>query len=176
MRHIETQLDHGHLAPNTEQFALKEPDRYKEKLANLITRFPDESPEDLTKQIHDGVRYTFVSSTEAYSSNFWDVSRRLEDDGFELLVRTNTWGSEEYKGVNTRWRDSESDLIFEVQIHTYESLDAKERTHEAYERINDTRTPVEEIESLRAYQRYVSAQIPLPEGWQDIPDYRKEDL
>jgi hypothetical protein len=176
MRRIEDQLDHGHLAPNTEQFALKESDRYKEKLAKLITRFPGESPEDLTKQIHDGVRYTFVSSTDAYTSNFWDVSRRLEGDGFELLVRTNTWESEEYKGVNTRWCDSESDLIFEVQVHTYESLDAKERTHKAYERINDMRTPVEEIERLRAHQRYVSAQVPLTQACQYIPDYRKEDL
>jgi hypothetical protein len=176
MRRIEAQLDHGHLAPNTEEFALKEPDRYKEKLAKLISRFPGESPETLTKQIHDGVRYTFVSSTEAYISNFWDVSRRLEGDSFELLVRTNTWDNEEYKGVNTRWHDSESDLIFEVQVHTYESLDAKERTHKAYARINDIGTPVGEIESLRTYQKYVSAQVPQPDGWQDIPDYRKEDL
>jgi len=104
------------------------------------------------------------------------VSRRLEGDGFELLVRTNTWDNEEYKGVNTRLRDSESDLIFEVQLHTYESLDAKERTHKAYERINDTRTPVEEVESLRAYQKHVSAQVPQPQDCQDIHNYRKEDL
>ena len=73
MRRIEAQLDHGQVAPNTEEFALKEPDRYKEKLAKLITRFPGEAPEDLTKQIHDGVRYTFVSTTEVHVSNFWDV-------------------------------------------------------------------------------------------------------
>ena len=104
------------------------------------------------------------------------MSRGLQDSGFELMVRTNTWDNEEYKGVNTRWRDSEGGLIFEVQVHTYESLDAKEQTHKAYERINDTRTPVEEVESLRAYQKHVSAQVPQPQGWQNIPDYRKEDL
>ena len=38
------------------------------------------------------------------------------------------------------------------------------------------RTPVEEVEILRSYQKYVSAQVPQPQGWQDIPDYRKEDL
>jgi hypothetical protein len=91
-------------------------------------------------------------------------------------VRTNSWGNEEYKGVNTRWRDPEANLIFEVQVHTYESLDTKERTHKVYERINDARTPVEEIEILRDYQRRVSAQVPQPKGWEDIPDYRKEDL
>jgi hypothetical protein len=176
MRRIEAQLDHGHLAANTEQFALKEPDRYKEKLAKLIARFPGESPEDLAMKIHDGVRYTFVSTTETYVSTFWDVSRNLRESGFELMVRTNTWGNDEYKGVNTRWRDSDSSLIFEVQVHTYESLDAKERTHKAYERINDVRTPVEDIEAMRDYQKGISAQVPHPRGWQGIPDYRKEDL
>jgi hypothetical protein len=176
MRRIEAQLDHGHLVEDTEKFALKEPDRYNEKLAKLITRFPGESAENLTKNIHDGVRYTFVSTTEAYHSNFWNVSRRLEASGFELMVRANTWGNEEYKGVNTRWRDSDKDLIFEVQVHTYESLDAKERTHNTYERINDARTPVEEIEVLREYQKRVSARVEQPQGWQDIPNYRKEDL
>jgi hypothetical protein len=176
MRRIEAQLEHGHLAPNTEQFALKEPDRYKEKLAKLIIRFPRESPEDLVKEIHDGVRYTFVSTTETCVSNFWDVSGRLQDSGFELTARINKWGNEEYKGVNMRWRDAESDLVFEVQVHTYESLDAKERTHKTYERITDARTPVEDIERLRNYQKHVSSQVPQLEGWQEIPDYRKEDL
>lgn len=176
MRRIEGQLENGHLASNTEQFALKDPDRYKEKLAKLMLRFGGEAPEDLVKQIHDGVRYTFVSTTEAHVANFWDVSRRLQENGFELIVRKNNWGDEEYKGMNTRWRDSESSLIFEVQVHTYESLDAKEQTHMAYKRINDTRAPVEEIESLRAYQKHVSEQVPQPHGWREIPDYRKETL
>jgi hypothetical protein len=176
MRRIEAQLDHGHLAPNTTQFALKEPDRYKEKLAKLTTRFPGESPEDLTKEIHDGVRYTFISSTETYVSNLWDVSGRLQDNGFELIALMNNWENEEYKGVNMRWCDAESDSIFEVQVHSYESLEAKEQTHNSYRRINDVRTPVEEIERLRSYQKHVSSQVPQPVGWQEIHDYRKESL
>ena len=77
--------------------------------------------------------------------------------------------------MNTRWRDPDSNILFEVQVHTYESLDAKERTHWAYEKVNDIRTTVEELENLRAYQREISAQVSLPYGWQGIPDYRKED-
>lgn len=175
MHRIEAQLTLGHLAENTEQHALKEPDRFKEKLAKLIVRYPGESPDELAAEIPDGVRYTFVSKTEDYVENFWETSAKLQDSGFELRVRTNTWGSEEYKGINTRWHDPASNVIFEVQVHTYESLDAKERTHSAYERVNDTKTTVEEVENLRAYQREISAQVPLPGGWQGIPDYRKED-
>jgi hypothetical protein len=175
MHRIEAQLAHGHLAESTEQHALKEPDRFKEKLAKLIIRHPGESVYELMAEIPDGIRYTFVSKTENYVENFWDTSARLQDSGFELRERTNTWGSDEYKGVNTRWRDPDSNILFEVQVHTYESLDAKERTHWAYEKVNDIRTTVEELENLRAYQREISAQVSLPHGSQGIPDYRKED-
>jgi hypothetical protein len=175
MRRIEAQLDHGHLAEDTEQNALKKPDRFKEKLAKLVIRYPGESAETLAAEIHDGVRYTFVSNTEHYIENFWNTSARLQETGFELLFRENNWGNDEYKGVNTRWRDPNSGLPFEVQVHTHESLNAKEQTHKAYARINDTQTPIEEVESLRQYQREVSAHIPLPHGWEGIPDYRKEN-
>ena len=175
MRRIEAQLDHGHLVEDTEQHALKEPDRFKEKLAKLIIRHPSESTDDLAAAIHDGIRYTFVSDTEHYVESFWDTSARLESSGFELRVRINTWGHDEYKGINTRWYDPGTGLLFEVQVHSYESLEAKEQTHIAYEKINDTRTSIEEVESLRVYQREVSAQVPLPHGWEEIPNYRKED-
>ena len=155
MRRIEAQLDHGHLAEDTEKFALKDPDRFKEKLAKLIIRHPSENTDDLAAEIHDGIRYTFVSDTEHYVEGFWETSERLQASGFELRVRTNTWGHDEYKGINTRWHDPDSGLLFEVQVHTHESLDAKERTHDVYEKINDTRTPIEEVESLRDYQQEV---------------------
>ena len=60
MHRIETQLDHGHLVLDTEKFALKDPDRYKEKFAKLIDRYPGADPKSLATQIHDGVRYTLI--------------------------------------------------------------------------------------------------------------------
>ena len=38
MRRVEAGLEHGTLVPDTEKFALKSPDRFKEKLAKLIER------------------------------------------------------------------------------------------------------------------------------------------
>jgi hypothetical protein len=57
MHRIEAQLDHGHLVEDTEKHALKDPGRFKEKLAKLIIRHPGERPDELAAQIHDGVRY-----------------------------------------------------------------------------------------------------------------------
>src|SRR5690348_5153423 len=36
MRRVEAQLEHSHLVSNTKKFALKEPDRFKEKFAKLV--------------------------------------------------------------------------------------------------------------------------------------------
>jgi hypothetical protein len=174
MRRIEAQLDHSELAPDTEKFALKSIDRIKEKFAKLIQRHPDENPEKLLNQIHDAIRYTFLSDTADYVTGVWETTDHLQSQGYELITRINNWGDAEYKGVNTRWREHESGLLFEVQFHTSESRAAKQQTHGSYEKINDVRTPVTEVERLRQYQREVSAQIPMPPGWQSIPGYSKE--
>jgi hypothetical protein len=174
MRHIEAQLDHSELAPDTEKFALKSPDRFKEKFAKLIQRHPGENPAALINQIHDAIRYTFISDTADYVKGVWEATDNLQSQGYELIARINNWGGIEYKGVNTRWRDHESGLLFEVQFHTLESRDAKQQTHAAYEKINDVRTPVGEVERLRQFQQEVSTQVPIPPGWQSIPGYRKE--
>jgi hypothetical protein len=175
MHRIEAQLDYSELAPDTEKFALKSADRFKEKFAKLIQRHPGESPETLINQIHDAIRYTFLSDTADYVKGIWQTTDNLQSQGYELIVRINNWGESEYKGVNTRWRDHESGLLFEIQFHTPESRDAKQQTHAAYEKINDVRTPVGEVERLRQYQQEVSVQVPMPPGWQSIPGYRKEN-
>ncbi|MGN6174275.1 MAG: hypothetical protein ACTHPS_15230, partial [Streptosporangiaceae bacterium] len=80
----------------------------------------------------------------------------------------------EYKGVNTRWLDQQSGLRFEVQFHTEQSWIVKQETHDAYVKIHDVRTPLEEREQLRDFQREISAQVLQPPESEDIPDFRKD--
>jgi hypothetical protein len=174
MRRIEAQLEHGRLVDGTEEFALKSPDRFKEKLANRISLQPDEPVEELASRIHDGVRYTFVYDNGSYSDGLWKTEETIQGQGYELLIRKPSWESEEYKGLNSQWRDSNTGVLFEVQFHTHESWEAKQRTHDAYELISDLRTPPEERQRLEAYQREVTANVSVPPGAQEIPPYRKE--
>jgi hypothetical protein len=174
MRRIEAQLDHGRLVDRTEEFALKSPDRFKEKLAHLIQAEPDKSAEELAADIHDGVRYTFLFDHEDYVAGIEGVTTALESADYELGVRKNTWENEEYKGVNTRWRDYSSGIKFEIQFHTPESWQVKQQTHDAYEKINNVRTPVAEKELLREYQRELSSKLMTPAACPTIKDYRKE--
>jgi hypothetical protein len=174
MRRVEAQLECGTLVEDTEKFALKEPDRFKEKLADSIRDEPDKPIEQHVDEIHDCIRYTFISDREDYVRTVNQASTTLKDSGFELGVQMNRWDNDEYKGVNTRWRDRDSGCRFEVQFHTHESWQVKQATHSSYTRIHDTRTLPAERERLRAYQREISSSLTLPPGWESIKNYRKE--
>ena len=175
MRRIEAQLEHGQLVPDTEKFALKSPDRFKEKLAGLIADEPGAKPTDLAADIPDAVRYTYLFAEDHYSEAILRAHDSLEDQGFELQTRRNSWENQEYKGVNSRWLDQASGQLFEVQFHTEQSWAAKQQTHQAYEGIAAATTSVSERERLRVYQRKVSSSVPIPPGALDIPNYRKDD-
>lgn len=174
MRWVEAGLDCGALVEDTEKYALKEPDRFKEKLYELIRDEPDKPVDQHVDEIHDGIRYTFVSDQDDYVHTVNQATAILRDSGFDLGVRKNTWPNDEYKGVNTRWLDHASGCRFEVQFHTHESWQVKQATHSAYAQIHDTRTPTAERERLRAYQREISSSLVLPLGWESITNYRKE--
>jgi hypothetical protein len=173
MRRIEAQLERGQLLPDTENYALKTPDSFKESFADLISRHPDKTPEELSHEIHDGIRYAYIFENDAYSDSTLQVHSRLKSQGFELEARRNSWRNPEHKGISTRWRDPAHDLAFEVQFHTSSSWDAKQRTQRSYRRITDPATPPAERVQLRAIQAKTSAVVPLPPGAASIPDYRK---
>jgi hypothetical protein len=174
MRRIESQLDHGHLAEKTEEYALKDARRLKEKLAERIGRFPNADPSDLAAEIHDGIRYTFIFEIEHYTASVDLAQSKLAEAGYDHIETKPGWHGDEYKGVNSQWSDPASGLRFEVQFHTDESWSAKQTTHWAYEKIRSASVSIDETESLRAYQREVSATVRIPSGAFDIPAYKKE--
>ena len=56
------------LVADTEQFALKDPDRYKEKFAKPNSRSSQtKMSANLIARIHDGIRYTFDYDDENYT-------------------------------------------------------------------------------------------------------------
>lgn len=173
MRRIEGELEHGSLVPDTDRFALKSPDRFKEKLAKLIDRRPEESASDLASQIHDGIRYTFIFDSEHYTNGVKEACTLIGRAGCELDVMANRWGGEEYRGINSRWHHEASGQLFEIQFHTPESWEVKQTTHDAYERASDQTTSIEEVELLRAHQRGLARSLIPPERSEDIDDYRR---
>ena len=119
------------------------------------------------------MRYTFTYSPDGYADGVRADVERLKASGFEEIKLKNLWSSSQYKGINTQWRRPETGLRFEVQFHTEESLQAKELTHGAYERLrrpeNET-TPVERDE-LEEFQVRANALIVAPRGSDEINDF-----
>jgi hypothetical protein len=149
---------------------LKGKDRLAEKVASHLKSNPELSPDQACAKVKDAIRYTFAYNDDHYAEGVRADSERLARR-FELVDLRNLWPAAEYKGINTRWRVQESDQIFEVQFHTRASLEAKQFTHGAYEKIRDPSTPRDERDKLQEFQRQVSADIPIPRDADHIRDY-----
>jgi len=169
MRRIEAEDPDRHLAGLDHR--LKGRDRLDEKVTAAMTERVRTADQALAT-IKDAIRYTFCYPDGQYTDGVYADCRRLESTGFERVERRNSWAHEEYKGINSRWRDPESGQLFEVQFHTQASFEAKQETHWAYEKLRDPATSKAEQEAMSAYQRKVCVRIPIPPRATDIPDYR----
>jgi hypothetical protein len=155
------------------EFRLKGEERFKEKVADETRDKPELSIGRIAEAVPDAVRYTYRFDKDNYVQGYGQVRQQLEDRGYTMVFSRNSWDTPQYKGVNTRWRTLEGQL-FEVQFHTPESFAAKQETHGAYERIRSPGVSKQEVRELRAFQREVSARIPMPDEVNTIPDYREK--
>jgi len=169
MRRIEAEDPDRHLGGLENR--LKSRDRLTEKIEKWLSAQSDLRPDDAFKLVKDAIRYTFIYNEERYTEGVHTDCDRLESAGFEPVDRQNSWKEDQYKGINGRWREPDSGILFEVQFHTQESVDAKELTHPAYERIRDPATPPGEVRELRAFQSEICSRIKIPPRTTEIPDY-----
>ena len=152
---------------------MKGRDRIKEK-ACAITESLDRTAEQAVFLIPDTLRYTFQYQEARYTQGVWTDIGRLNDQGFVLQKLRNYWSDDKYNGINSQWIEPDSGQRFEVQFHTSISFEAKQLTHLAYERL---RTPQSnkpdkfEQMVLEAFEKKVTADVPVPPGAADIPDY-----
>jgi hypothetical protein len=172
MRLIEAEVG-GKLA-GCPEFTLKDGDRFREKLAKMIALEPDKPAAELAASIHDAVRYTLLFDGSSYTDSVLRTIGRLRESGHEMAGVKLGWQGAEYKGINTRWREPTSGLLFEVQFHTPESWDAKQQTHDAYVKIGTPGTPPGEREELRAYQMQITASVKVPDRALEIARHLEE--
>jgi len=154
---------------------LKGRDRIKEKICGTINDF-SRSPEQAVSLVPDAIRYTFQYRDACYTQGVLADIARLRDQGFELDKLKNSWSHDQYKGINSQWIEPDSGQRFEVQFHTRISFEAKQLTHPAYERLR-TQQPPDAFEQmvLEAFQKKVTAEVPVPPGADGIPDYPERD-
>jgi hypothetical protein len=165
MRRIEAEDPDRHLAGL--EHRLKGRERVEQKVTHDVQK-KGLSAEQAFADVKDAIRYTLRYSEDKYVAGVQADVQRLKDAGTEFVDSRNTWASEQYKGINSWWREQASGQLFEVQFHTQASFDAKQETHGAYERLRTLPEDSGEIRELRTYQREVNAKIPVPPGATDI--------
>ena len=149
---------------------LKGRDRIKAKVCRGIKNF-GRSPEQAVSHVPDAIRYTFQYQQARYTQGVLADITRLKDQGFELDKLKNSWSHDQYKGINSQWIERGSGQRFEVQFHTRISFEAKQLTHGAYERLRTQQADKFEQMVLEAFQKKVTAEVPVPPGADGIPDY-----
>ncbi len=90
------------------------------------------SLDEAAAAIGDVLRYTLCTNTDNYVETVDSTIKKLTGEGIRVVVFKNTWGSDSYKGINTRMQTTDG-VIFELQFHTQESYDTKMVVHEYYE-------------------------------------------
>lgn len=151
------------------EHCLKGTDRLKEKVAGALEEQPGLMPGQALSAVPDAIRFTYCYSEEHYVSGVSADLERLTACGFELAKPLkNSWESDQYKGINTQWREPASGQLFEVQFHTRASFEAKQLSHAAYERIRNPQTSDAELPGLEDFQRQVCAKIPVPPSATEI--------
>jgi len=168
IRSVESQDPDRHLIGF--EHRLKGRDRIKEKVYDNMKEF-DFSPEEAASVVPDTIRYTFQYREAHYTEGVWADVGRLKGQGFELHKLKNSWADDQYKGINSQWIVPESGQRFEVQFHTRISFEAKQLTHDAYERLRTHQADKFEQMVLEAFQGKVTAEVPVPPSATGIPDY-----
>jgi hypothetical protein len=142
---------------------------------------PGLTARQVLSMVPDAVRSTLTYSSERYAEGVLADVDQLKAEGFELIKLKNLWHADQYKGINSQWFRAETGTRFEMQFHTAESLEAKELTHEAYERIRaNAALPVDEQDlvqdrELENFQRRVNILIVTPPGTDRIKDFPEKN-
>jgi hypothetical protein len=150
---------------------MKGEDRLKEKIADELFGKAEKSVRQALDEVADAVRFTLRYPAESYADGVLTDVDRLKAEGSDLIKLKNLWAADQYKGVNSQWRVLDTGTRFEMQFHTPESLEAKELTHEAYERIRGSDATPAERRELKTFQRQVNALIVTPPGTAEIKDF-----
>jgi hypothetical protein len=175
LRDVAANLEHGGLAPDTEQTALVDPDTFKARFSDMLRRYPDRTIDRLARRVPGAISYAFVFDSERYSGDIWTVQDALADQGFQMLARRNDWNNAANRCVATMWQDPSHDVPFQVEFHTTASLEAQELARTSANLISDPRIPSADAVHLQADLAAAWAALPAPPGNSEIRNYRREN-
>lgn len=128
--------------------------------------------DDVKSRLYDLVRYTECSSSKTLVNDYITTINELESKGYKVLRVKNTLRKKDvaYRGINTVI-ETPGGYKFELQFHTPESLDIKEKVHKLYERRRIDGISQEEAERLDDEMIALSNSIPDPDDIEAIEPF-----
>jgi hypothetical protein len=169
MRRIE-ELGHGKLGASTGERALLPPDVFRARLADMLRRHPDRTPEQLSMRVPGALCYIFVLEAGRYADGIRDIEEALYNRGYQLQARKNSWTSPTNRGVFTIWHDPFNDVPFQVQFHTAASLDAQRRSRSPVPARDPSVAPAQ-VGTIRADFASAQSASDSTRGNTDVGDY-----
>ena len=154
---------------------LKTEDSLTRKLADRaktrLNKDPSLTLEELIKEeadnMNDVLRFTLNLPNKTYNDAYRAMQNKMQA-AFYAVVPTKEWNgwtdkSGLYKGINMTFKTNKGRL-FEVQLHTTDSLKAKEETHPMYEEKRNKNTTHKRKLELETKMKNRWAKVPVPKG------------
>lgn len=122
---------------------------------------------DAAADVSDALRYTMVTDEKNYGQMVRDVITSLRKQGVKILKFRNAWGGKFYQGINVKLLTPDG-MKAELQLHTPQSFDIKERSHSFYEIRRNAASTAEEIKKAVADSIAINRIVRVPEGAMSI--------
>lgn len=154
-----------------EKFAIKSPASFDRKIGQMMDE-KNMTEEQALDSIHDCVRYTSTTSPKNLVKRAKQTLSELEEKGYAIEQVKNTWNDKKnpYKGINCKVVSPDG-TKFEIQFHTPQSFDMKERKqHKFYEEWREKSTSEERKAELT---QIMFDQINGNKNWTIPPDIEK---
>lgn len=128
--------------------------------------------DDIEKSIYDNVRYTDLVDKDLLVDDYVKIQKQLEDKGYKIVRVKNTFDNPNsaYRGLNTVVEDPNG-YKFELQFHTPESIEIKEKVHVLYEQFRLDSTSTAEKIRLNNEMLKISQSLPDIKNASAIKNY-----
>lgn len=163
----------GHLAGL--EFRIKGRDSLVRKLKDK-SKVKGLSIKEYSDQVTDVLRYTNVSKPSNLAKDYFIIQEELGKKGYTTVEVVNTLDIKDnsYRGINTLVQNK-GGYVFELQFHTPQSLEIKNRNHKLYEEQRLKETSVKRKMELELEMTENSRRIHSPRDIEKIEDIKWEN-
>lgn len=157
--------------PHGLEFRVKSPSSLARKIETRVELGDyDSTSYEIAERLTDLVRYTGVcASPDEVVPMARSTLRRLRRRGWEVVEAEHSYVDDNpYKGLHVLVRDPRSGLTIEVQFHSEQSQEVKDRYHVQYEIARDLSRPAAVRNEADDEMRRAWSRVPHPAGIEEL--------